>query len=60
MQMLLVRLCERLRGRSLATGTDWGRGKGPGAQSQDGLSLEFVAATVGRECNIQDARGGGL
>ena len=28
--------------------------------SQDGLSLEFVGATVGRECNIQDARGGGL
>ena len=30
------------------------------AASQDGLSLEFVAATMGRECNIQDARGGGL
>ena len=29
--------------------------------SHDGLSLEFVAATVGRKCNIQDARrGGGL
>ena len=28
--------------------------------SQDGSSLEFVAATAGRECNIQDARGGGL
>ena len=28
--------------------------------SQEGLSLEFVAATVGRECNIQDARHGGL
>ena len=28
--------------------------------SQDGLSLEFVAATAGREFNIQDARGGGL
>ena len=28
--------------------------------SQDGLSLEFVAATLGRECNIQDVRGGGL
>ena len=27
---------------------------------QDGLSLEFVAATAGRECNIQDTRGGGL
>ena len=30
------------------------------ATSQDGLSLEFFAATAGRECNIQDARGGGL
>ena len=28
--------------------------------SQDGLSLEFVSATAGRECNILDARGGGL
>ena len=28
--------------------------------SQNGLSLEFVAATAGRECNIHDARGGGL
>ena len=30
------------------------------ATSQDGSSLEFVAATAGRECNIQDARGRGL
>ena len=30
------------------------------ATSQDGSSLEFVAATEGRECNIQDARGRGL
>ena len=30
------------------------------ATSQDGLSLEFFAATVGRECNIQDARDRGL
>ena len=30
------------------------------ATSQDGLSLEFVAATTGRECNIQDTRAGGL
>ena len=29
------------------------------ATSQDGFSLEFVAATAGREYNIQDARGGG-
>ena len=28
--------------------------------SQDGPSLEFVAATEGRECNIQDAKGRGL
>ena len=28
--------------------------------NQDGLSLEFVAATAGRECNIQDAMGRGL
>ena len=28
--------------------------------SQDGSSLEFVAANTGRECNIQDARGRGL
>ena len=28
--------------------------------SQDGSSLEFVAATEGRECIIQDARGRGL
>ena len=28
--------------------------------SQDGSSLEFVAATAARECNIQNARGGGL
>ena len=28
--------------------------------SQDGSSLEFVAATAGRECNTQDARGRGL
>ena len=27
---------------------------------QDGSSLELVAATVGRECNIKDARGRGL
>ena len=30
------------------------------ATSQDGSSLEFVAATVGRECTIQDVRGRGL
>ena len=30
------------------------------ANSQYGLSLEFVAATIGRECDIQDAKGGGL
>ena len=30
------------------------------ATSQDGLSLDSVAATAGRECNIQDARGSGL
>ena len=68
MQLLLVMLCERWRGRSWATGADWGRGRDPGAlthslshsPSQDGLSLEFVAATAVRECNIQDARGGGL
>ena len=28
--------------------------------SQDGLSIEFVPATADKECNIQDARGGGL
>ena len=28
--------------------------------SQDGLCIEFVSANAGRECNIQDARGGGL
>ena len=28
--------------------------------SQDGSSLEFVAATTGKECYIQDARGRGL
>ena len=28
--------------------------------SQDGSSLEFVEATAGRECYIQDARGRGL
>ena len=30
------------------------------ANSQDGSSLEFVAAAAARECNIQDARGGDL
>ena len=30
------------------------------ATSQDGSFLEFVAATAGRECYIQDARGRGL
>ena len=30
------------------------------APKQDGSSLEFGAATKGRECNIQDARGRGL
>ena len=30
------------------------------ATSQDGSSLESVAATAGRECIIQDARGRGL
>ena len=30
------------------------------ANSQDGSSLEFVAAAAARECNIQDKRGGGL
>ena len=30
------------------------------ATSLDGSSLEFVAATEGRECNIQDERGRGL
>ena len=30
------------------------------ATSQNGSSIEFVAATKGRECNIQGARGGGL
>ena len=28
--------------------------------SRDGSSLEFIAATSGRECYIQDARGRGL
>ena len=27
---------------------------------QDGLSSEFVSGTAGKECSIQDARGGGL
>ena len=30
------------------------------ANSQDGSSLEFVAAAAARECNIQDAWGGDL
>ena len=30
------------------------------ATSQDGLSLKFVTAIAGRECNIQDASGGRL
>ena len=30
------------------------------ATSQDGSSLDFVAATAGSDCNIQDARGRGL
>ena len=30
------------------------------ATSQDGSSLEIIAATAGRECYIQDARGRGL
>ena len=30
------------------------------ANSQDGSSLEYVAAVAARECNIQDARGGVL
>ena len=30
------------------------------ATSQDESCLEFVAAATARECNIQDARGGGL
>ena len=30
------------------------------ATSQDGSSLESAAATAGRECNIQDAKGRGL
>ena len=67
-QLPLVRLCEILRGRSWTTGADCGRSRDPGAfshslshsPSQDGLSLEFVTATVGRKCNIQDVRGGGL
>ena len=30
------------------------------ATSQDGSSIESVAATVGKDCNIQDARRRGL
>ena len=30
------------------------------ASSQDGLSLKFVVAAAAKECNIQEARGGGL
>ena len=30
------------------------------ATSQDGSSLEFIAAIVGRQCYIQDASGRGL
>ena len=68
MQLQLVRLCERWRDRSWATGADWGRGRDPCAlthslthsPSEVGLSIEFFAATAGRECSIQDARGGGL
>ena len=30
------------------------------ATSQNGPTLEFVAATAGSECNIQDARSSGL
>ena len=60
-----MKLCERWRGRSCATGTEWGRCcqftfQTLHGTSQDGLSLEFVAASAGRECNIQDARGVGL
>ena len=31
LQLLPVRLCERWRGRSWATGTDWGGGRDPGS-----------------------------
>ena len=30
------------------------------ATSQDGSSLEFIAASAGRQCYIQDASGRGL
>ena len=30
------------------------------ATSQDGSSLEFIAAIVGKQCYIQDASGRGL
>ena len=91
LQLPLVRLWERWRGRSWATGADWGRGREPGSLTNSlshslTLSLQrmkeqeeyaanscfrhymqlvrssslFVAATAGRECNIQDTRGRGL
>ena len=61
LQLALVWLCERWRGRSWATGAGEYRRKSSilpihildsTATSQDGSSLEFVAAKVGRECNI--------
>ena len=57
-----------MEGRSWATGAYWCRNKSSrqpinildtAANSQDGSSLEFVAAAGAREYNIQDAKGGG-
>ena len=72
LKLPLVRLFWRWRGRCLSRGAVWGREcrkrssvlplnlSDTVATSQDGSSLEFIAAIAGRHCYIQDASGWGL
>ena len=69
LKLPLVRLFGRWRGRCWPAGAAWGREcrrrssvlplnlSDTAATSQDGSSLEFIAAIAGRQCYIQDASG---
>ena len=72
LKLPLVRLFRRWRGRCWPAGAAWGREcrrrscvlpfnlSDTAATSQDGSSLEFIAAIPGRQFYIQDASGRGL
>ena len=72
LKLPLVRLFQRWRGRGWPAGAAWGRERrkrscvlplnlsDTAATSQDGSSLDFIAAIAGRQGYIQDSSGRGL